>query len=171
MVAITGDNVILDSLKTSDVLQVIEWSKNSPESFFLLNSILPITSEDLILELNSTNRLLYVLKDKKGNKIGLIRVYNINTATKRASIDFTMRPSQNNTKIIQEALEIVLQRLFEKQNITKIYNHCLKQENELKIVLTKLLFKKEGDFKEHFFWNNAYHDVEIFALAKEDYYK
>jgi len=72
---------------------------------------------------------------------------------------------------MQEALEVVLSRVFEKQKISKLYLHCLTHENELKIVLNKLLFKKEGELKEHLFWNNNYHNVEIFALHKEDYYR
>lgn len=171
MVEISGEQVILDNLKTSDVRDVLEWSKNSRDSFFLFNSVLPITSEDLILDLNAQDRFLYLVRDKKNNKIGLVKVFNINSLTKRASISFTMLPSRNNTKLMQESLEIVLERLFEKQSSTKIYTHCLKSELELKMVLEKLMFKKEGVFKEHFFWHNSYHDVEIFALNKEDYYK
>jgi RimJ/RimL family protein N-acetyltransferase len=132
---------------------------------------LPITSEELVLELNASGRFLFVVRDKKNNKIGAVRAFNLSATAKRGSIAFTMQPSNNNAKLMQEALEIVLVRLFEKQEITKLYLHCLEHEAELKVILAKLLFKKEGQLREHFFWNGKYHDVEIFALSKEDYYR
>lgn len=171
MVELAGEYVKLDNLKTSDVRQLIEWSKNTRDSFFLLNSVLPVTGEDLVLELNAADHFLFIVQDNKNNKLGAVKAFNLNSVSKRGNIAFTMQPSNNNTKLMQDALEVVLARIFEKQAITKFYLHCLSHENELKLVLAKLLFKKEGHLREHYYWNNNYHDVEIFALNKEDYFR
>jgi len=132
---------------------------------------LPLTSEDLLLLLNSKTTQLFIIRDRRENRIGLIKAYNINTLSKRANLAFTMLPSGNNTKLMQEAAEIVLERLFSKTGITKVYLQCLNRELEYKVVLTKLLFKKEGELKEHLFRQGKYYNLEIFGLSKEDYYR
>ncbi len=171
MTELAGNTVSLTNFKTSDVLQSIAWSISSPESFFLLNSVLPLTSEDLVLELNTPDRDLYLINDKKGARQGLLRIYNINKINKRALLALTLLPSGNNAKILQEAGELAIEKLFSKDGITKIYAHALSYEQEYKLILNKLLFKKEGTLKEHFYFDNKYLDVEIFGLAKEDYFK
>lgn len=171
MAELAGNNIVLESVKTTNVKQIIDWSIDSNDSYFRLNSVLPISSEDLILELNASTRNLFVVKDSKNNNIGLIKSYNINTITRRALLSFTMQPSNNNTKLMQEATEIIIDRLFTKQNMTKIYTHTLQHEKEMKSVLAKLLFKKEGSLKEHLYMNNKYYNMDIFGLTKEDYYQ
>lgn len=172
MVEFAGDNLVLTSVKTVDVKQIIEWSRLSRESFFMLHSLLPLASEDIIIEMNTPNQFYLMVKEIKTQKSqGLVKISNLNSPGGICSLGFTMRPSNNNIKLMQEALELLLERAFSKHKARRVYVDLFPDEKESKELLTRLLFIKEGRLKDHLYTKNKYHDLELFALDKTEYYK
>ncbi len=172
MVEFAGDNLLLTSVKTSDVQQIIEWSRAYRESFFLLRSFLPLASEEIIIELNTANQFYLIVRELKTEKAcGLVKISNLNSPSGLCHLSFTMRPAENNLKLMQEALEIILDRAFSKHKARRIYVDLFPEEKESKELLTRLLFVKEGVLKEHFYTKNKFLDIELFALDKAEYYK
>lgn len=169
MVEIIGNKVTLELVKPVHLSLITGWSIKCRDSFFLINSILPISGDDLQLELATPGRSLYLVKDIHDQPIGMVKTFPVSTSTHNAGLAFTMQPSNNNTKLMGEAAELAADRLFKKQNIQKIYTHSLPREAEYKTVLLKMKYKKEGVLREHLFINNTYHDLEIFSLSAEDF--
>ena len=171
MPRLNGKSVYLDSVKPQNIAQIRGWSIKTRDSFFLNNSTLMASTDDLAVLISSLNHQFYMIFDRTNNPLGVLLLSNIHNPRHIAEISLTMQPSKNNTKLLGEALETVLTNVFTKSQIEKIYCHCLTHEQELKKTLLDCMFKKEGQFKEHLFFNDKYHDQEIFGLSKKDYYK
>lgn len=170
MVEIVGEHIHLESIRPSDIPQIIHWSAKTRDSYFLLQSILPISSDDILLALaDATQQIYKIMKD--ATPLGLIKMYHLTPGAKRAHIACTMYPSNNNKKLMQEACELLCDVLFTKQNLHKIYCQTLPYETDYKSLLTSIHFQKEGAYKEHLFLNNTYYDLEIFGLTRERYYQ
>lgn len=170
MPRLNARNVYLDSVKPQDIAQIRAWSIKTKDSFFLNGSTLMASTDDLAILISSLNHQFYMIYNKT-QPLGVLLFSNIHNTRHIADVSLTMQPSQNNTKLMKEALETALNNLFNKSSTEKIYCYCLTHEQELKKVLMDCLFKKEGQFKDQLFFNNKYHDQEIWGLSKKDYYK
>ena len=171
MPELNGDNVYLELVKPQDIALVRSWSIKTRDSFFLNNSTLMISTDDLAMLISSLNHKFYLIYDRANHPLGALLFSNLHSPRRIAEVALTMQPSRNNTKLLREALETGLFSLFKKTNVEKIYCHCLTHEEELKKVLLECNFQKEGQFKEHLFYNNKFHDQEIWSLSKEGFYK
>ena len=171
MPELDGDNIYLETVKPQDIALVRGWSIKTRDSFFLNSSTLMISTDDLSLLISSLNHKFYLIRDRAQHPLGALLFSNIHNPRHIAEAALTMQPSRNNTKLMREALETGLLHLFQKTTVTKLYCHCLTHEEELKKVLLDCYFQKEGQFKEHIFYNNKYHDQEVWGLSKKDYYR
>jgi len=171
MPRLNGKSVYLDSVKPQNIAQIRGWSIKTKDSFFLNNSTLMASTDDLAILISSLNHQFYMIYDRSDKPLGVLLLSNIHNPRQIAEIGLTMQPSKNNTKLLGDALETVLTNTFSKTKLNKIYCHCLTHEQELKKILLDYMFKKEGQFKEHLYFNDQYNDQEIFGLSKEDYYK
>jgi RimJ/RimL family protein N-acetyltransferase len=170
VVEIVGEHLHLESLRPVDIPLMIHWSTKTRDSFFLRDSILPISSDDILLSLADTAQQIYkIVKDT--TPLGLIKMYHLAPEAKRAHLSCTLGPSDNNKKLMQEACELLCNTLFTKQQLHKIYCQTLPYETDYKAILTSMRFQKEGTYKEHLFLNNTYYDLEIFGLTRERYYQ
>ncbi|GBR75728.1 acetyltransferase GNAT family [Candidatus Termititenax persephonae] len=171
MPELKGENIYLEIVKPQDIALVRSWSIKTRDSFFLNNSTLMISTDDLSLFISSLNHKFYLIYDRAERPLGVLLFSNIHNPRRTAEVALTMQPSRNNTKLLREALETALTHLFKKTNLEKFYCHCLTHEEELKKVLLDCYFKKEGQFREHLFYHNKFHDQEVWSLRKEDYYQ
>ncbi|MDR1998023.1 MAG: GNAT family N-acetyltransferase [Candidatus Margulisbacteria bacterium] len=172
MPRLNGSKTYLEPVKPQNLAQIRGWSIKTRDSFFLNKTTLMVSTDDLAILTSSLNHQFYMLYAANNNTpLGVLLFSNIHNPRHIAEVSLTMQPSQNNTKLLRDALETGLNNLFTKGLAEKIYCHCLPHEEELKKVLLDCRFKKEGQLKEHLFFNNKYHDQEIFGLPKKDYYQ
>jgi len=169
MSELTGKNVFLESVKPSHHKQILLWSVNSNESYFILSSLLPKTSESLALELHQRNAEYFMVYGAKEEVAGLIKAYNINEQAKRADISFILKPSGFNMKYYKDAVAVLVDHLSKKKGINNVFMNCLSYENDIKKVLVDADFVRVGAYKEHLFFKNKYVDLELYRLqAKGD---
>ncbi|MDR2431634.1 MAG: GNAT family N-acetyltransferase [Candidatus Margulisbacteria bacterium] len=171
MPQLNGEKVYLDSVKPRDLSLMRGWSIKTKDSFFLNKSTLMASTDDLAILVSSLNHQFYIVYARDNTPQGALLFSNIHNPQHTAGVSLTMQPSRNNTRLMGDALATGLNNLFNKGQAEKIYCHCLPYEQELKKVLLECMFKKEGQLREHLYFNNKYHDQEIFGLSKKDYYK
>lgn len=171
MPRLDGSKISLESVKPQDLAKIRSWSIKTRDSFFLNKTTLMASTDDLAMLISSLNHQFYLITDHSDKPQGALLFSNIHNPQHVAQISITMQPSKNNTKLMKDALETGLLNLFKKGNVEKVYCYCLSHEAELKKVLLECFFKKEGQFIEHLFFHNKYHDQEIFGLSKKDFYR
>lgn len=105
-----------------------------------------------------------MLKDTKNSYQGLLKVFNIDNANRHGHIQWTMQPAKNNTKLLTEAVQLLIKQFLIKQKLHTLYTLCLPHELEYKKVLATLGCTKAGTYKDHLFLHNDYVSVEIYSL-------
>ncbi|MDR1323571.1 MAG: GNAT family N-acetyltransferase [Candidatus Margulisbacteria bacterium] len=171
MPRLDGENIYLESVKPQNIALIRQWSVKTRDSFFLNKTTLTVSTDYLAMLVSSLDHQFYLAHNRGGQPLGVLLFSNIHNPQHIAEVSLTLQPSKNNTKLLQETLEVGLINLFSKTNLVKVYCHCQPHELELKKILLECFFKKEGQLNEHLFYNNKFHDQEIFGLPREDYYR
>jgi ribosomal-protein-alanine N-acetyltransferase len=71
--------------------------------------------------------------------------------------------------IMPEALRAMIAFGYTRMNLNRIEAHTNTENTSSIRMLAKLGFWQEGVFHEHFYEDNAFHDVSLFVLLRRDY--
>jgi RimJ/RimL family protein N-acetyltransferase len=171
MSILKGEKVFLRSLKPGDFEKVLEWGKQSDESFFLLNFPPLFNRDDLAAEtIKKESEVLIISSDQESEPLGLVKIGPLRLPEKQTQIRFTINTYKKySASQILKAIRFVLNHIFIEMNVHKVQAYSLAYEKEYETILQKLGFVKEGAYNEHFLHKNKYHSVNIFGLFKKDY--
>lgn len=96
--------------------------------------------------------------------IGTIHLTDYSTVHNRAKLSFILSEDYWTQGIMPEAGEVVVQFAFQQLHIQKIIAECFIENHRTHRVLQKLGMGLEGIAKKHFWLNNHYHDIILYAL-------
>ncbi|HBX50585.1 MAG: hypothetical protein A2W98_01220 [Bacteroidetes bacterium GWF2_33_38] len=99
------------------------------------------------------------------NFIGMIYLKNINWISRNCYFTiFIGEKVERGKNIGQQAMELTHEYVFNYLNMRKITLEVVKFNNSAIKLYQKMGYKEEGILKEHFFFNNSFHDVCIFSI-------
>ena len=112
--------------------------------------------------------------DKKSNTlVGMVSAYNINYLSRTCSVSVITdlrKKNINRLLIFKESQDLLLDHLFFRLNLRKIYSGA--SDKKLSDMTVKIWgFKKEGVFKKHAYIDGKYYDVYILGLFKTKWEK
>lgn len=96
--------------------------------------------------------------------IGTIQLTNYSAVHNRAKLSFILSEDYWAQGIMAEAGEAVVHFAFQQLHIHKIIAECFIENHRTHRVLQKLGMELEGIAKKHFWLNDHYHDVILYAL-------
>lgn len=127
--------------------------------------------EDVIRDDQKHTRLAICISGSK-KYIGNVNLTNINWINRNAEFSILIGDKNEWGKGYGYAASIqMLEYGFKQLNLQRIYLSLLSNNLVAKKLYTKIGFKKEGILRNTIFKDNAYQDVIIMAILKEEYLK
>lgn len=107
----------------------------------------------------------------KGNNtvIGTVGLWRMQKEHHRAEIGYMLHPEYWNKGIISEAIEAVLNYAFRELNFHSIEAQLTPENTGSVRILEKAGFKKEGHFKENYFYNGVFSDTAVYSKLNPDH--
>lgn len=135
----------------------------------------PLTSEKeagtfikIILEqLQKNEGILWVItfKDNPGKMIGTIGYWRIVKEHYRAEIGYLLHPDEWGKGIMKEALGKVIQYGFKQMQLHSIEANINPANLASAALLENCGYKKEGYFRESYYYNGVFSDAAIYSLV------
>lgn len=98
--------------------------------------------------------------------IGLMRIYQPH---RRAEIGYWLREEYQGRGIITRSCRALIRHGFNNLNLNRLEIHVPAQNTRSLSVPSRLGFRHEGTLHQYALLNNAFQDMEVFALLKEDW--
>lgn len=135
----------------------------------------PLTSEKeagsfikiILAQLQKNEGILWVItfKDNPGKMIGTIGYWRIVKEHYRAEIGYLLRPDEWGKGIMKEAMCKVTQYAFKQMRLHSIEANINPGNLASAALLESCGFKKEGYFRESFYFNGVFSDAAIYSLV------
>jgi len=179
---LTSTRLVLDEVNSEDAQDIFEILSDEDvvkfydfEQFTNVNQASELICNDLKKYQSGTHLRWAVRDNTTHNFLGSIGM-KFNEANHSATLGYEFKKVTWGKGIATEALQQVINYLL-KSDLLK--GHTEKKINRLEAytmqgnaasekVLTKLSFQKEGLLREHGYWKEQYHDLNLFSLLKSD---
>ena len=114
---------------------------------------------------DNTKLLFMLIYDNR--KIGTLLISKISKVNKNCEISYLLGEKNLwNKGLGTKLINLVVQYIFKKMNLKKIYAGVRSDNISSQKILKKNNFKLEANLKNHFFVNKKYFDYYIFSLTK-----
>lgn len=173
-----AEKIILRPMRRDDIKKTIEWRNDFDLRYLAMYHPFPVTEEleeewiDGILKDKKNKTITFAIEEKDTNNfIGYIQLKEINWINRNCYFGIIIGDKDSQGKGYgKEALKLVIDYAFNILNLLKVTLEVI-EINERAINLYKSFgFVIEGKLKNHFFWNNEYHDVLIMSIFKNNSY-
>jgi diamine N-acetyltransferase len=159
-----GKLVSLRELEAHDLDQLFLWDEK--EDLYLFKGRYRFASQedlkDNFIGYSFSQKIFVICSNQ--TPIGLASYWDENH--KNRTCEFYARiydKSVDPQLYLTESLDLLIKFLFASENLSKIYTHISDPFDEIKQVLEKLGFIKEGTFREHRFVKGQYVDTQVYG--------
>lgn len=167
---LNGKLVSLRELEAQDLDQLFLWDEK--DELYLFKGRYRFTTQEGLkknfIGYSFSQKIFVISSDQ--NPIGLASYWDENH--KNRTCEFYAKiydTSVDPQPFLTETLNILIKFLFFHENLSKIYTYISDPDDEIKHVLEKLEFKKEGTLREHRFVQGQYIDTQVYGqLASEN---
>jgi [ribosomal protein S5]-alanine N-acetyltransferase len=87
----------------------------------------------------------------------------------RGEIGYELARAEWRQGYMQEALDAIIEFGFNELDLNRIEALVMEQNVASAALLQKLGFRQEGFLRQHDFFKNAFHNMRLFALLREEY--
>lgn len=108
-------------------------------------------------------------KDQPARYIGNCGLVTVSKAHHSGEIGYFIDPAEWGQGYATEACRKMLDQAFTEHGLNRVFGCCLVRNPASRRVLEKAGMAFEGRFKQEFFMNGAYEDIDYLALLKQDY--
>ena len=169
--SLVGDIVYLRPETADDVLNHHFWFiQSEPQS--MAAQPLPFMSPTDVAERfkkseKSTYRQAFAIISKKENKpVGKISFFNHNDVNRSAEMGIIIDPDERKKGFAEEAMQLLISYLFQYRNLNKVYAETAEFNESTVALLETLGFHKDGELRQHHYFNGEYHNKFIYSLIR-----
>jgi ribosomal-protein-alanine N-acetyltransferase len=113
------------------------------------------------------NQFRLLIENKTGISVGSVGLYNYSVTHRRAEIGYDLLREYWGNGIMSEVVEAVVRYGFDDLGLVRI-EATVDSENFGSIrVLEKNMFKYEGTRRKRFYYRDAWHDEDMYAIINE----
>ncbi|MGN2337601.1 GNAT family N-acetyltransferase [Clostridium cagae] len=173
-IPVNGSQIFIDKIDLNKLLYIYNWSskevqekmtcrpiinRNRDESIKLYNSLL-----------NSDNVYIFGLYNLSNKDlIGKITLFDYNCRNKSLEIGYYLLPKFRKKGYMNEAIKIILNLLFLKTDINKVYAQTASFNNNSNALLKLNNFKLDGILREHHELNEVFYDDYIYSILRSEF--
>ncbi len=177
MVKLTGEKIILRTLKESDYLSIHKNVNDRAIARYTLRISYPNTkkhSKEFIKETRKNLRKktayeLGIQLKENSDIIGIMSLMNVNWQDKNAEIGYWIGKKFWRKGIAFEALNLILEFGFKKLKLKRIFAGVLHPNKKSANLLKKAGFKFEGRLKKTRYKDKKWFDELMYAMLKEEF--
>ncbi len=153
-----------------------QWLNNQDTTLFMWSGNFPETIEALREYVDHFNKnkqgfLLGIFLKNSSAHIGNIAINKIDWKNRFAEIGIVMGDQESRGKgYATQALKLVVEHVFMKLNLRRLFAEIVEGNDASKRIFTKVGFKLEGTYREHFYLNRKYYDCHLYGLLKKEYF-
>ncbi|GAB5418344.1 MAG: spermidine N1-acetyltransferase [Crocinitomicaceae bacterium] len=176
---IIAENIQLRPLKKSDKDLFFAWRNDLTFIEMALSMRLP--KHELLEEtwienamVDISNRHVYFIIEaiESGEAIGFTALTNVDWISRNAAAGIAiMHPEYRGKGLSTESFLTLFDYGFNKLNLHKIWTHVYSVNQASVKLHERLGCTLEGTLKEHYYWNNAYHDALQYGITKDHFNK
>lgn len=166
---IKKDNVELLAIEKEHINQLLIWINDIPKDRLPIISAKRLSHDNLSTLIKHDGARFYVICTDKKDLIGFIRIAEIDTHSRKASIYVFIDPKTNFLSIIEYKVNsMVLNYCFDVLGVNKIIANILYGNVYLLKLYEKLGFQRDALRRQHHFVNGTYqHVLEMSLLASD----
>lgn len=172
-----GDRSFLRAYEVGDALAVARWYNNAAVTHFMFTGQQPLTpeaaKEKIESEVKDSGNVVLIACDKKTKKaIGLVGLYGIHPASRRAEMRILIGERAFHGKGYgTELSELINFYGFDRLNLNRIYLGYTADNKGAGRAYEKAGYREEGVLKQDMYRNSVYYDTVRMAILRDDYYK
>ncbi len=110
-----------------------------------------------------------VIEKSTNTFIGDFAFFKIDKNHSRAEIGYTLKPKFWGKGLMKEAMLSIFNFGFRDLDLHSLEANINPENHNSRTILTKMGFKKEGYFRESYYYNGAYLDCEIYSLLNSEF--
>lgn len=173
-----GKKITIRSFEDFDLMTLFQWSVRTQRSSFFLNDKNDVETKSFIqLKRDYQEKrsqalippLPFVIEATDGNTVGFVR-FNIpsgNNLNALMSIAF-VQEEHLSTELGKEAGSLILDYLFNRRNLFRVYTKVIEEERDYLDYLMDLGFKLEGTQRHQIFLQGRYLNLCTLGILKEE---
>ncbi|MBN1051271.1 N-acetyltransferase [Clostridium botulinum] len=173
-IPVNGSQIFINKIDLNKLLYIYNWSskevqekmtcrpiinRNRDESIKLYNSLL---NSDTVYIFG-----LYNLNNKE--LLGKITLFDYNSRNKSLEIGYYLLPDFRKKGYMNEAIKLILNLLFSKIDINKVYAQTASFNNDSNALLKLNNFKLDGVLREHHELNEVFYDDYIYSILRSEF--
>ena len=170
---LVGKFINIRPVRKNDLEKIFQWSKNNEDSYFLLEGIGQSSFSELQILFEEGNKKdELIMETKEGSPFGLLKFQSIDRKARKAAFFFSICEKKLlNSEHSFEAIKMLVEYIFEEENLQRLYTYLLEYEKEHMTLLNKLKFAKEAILREEFYHMGKYYDLHVFGLLRDEFTK
>ncbi|MBN1186724.1 MAG: GNAT family N-acetyltransferase [Bacteroidales bacterium] len=167
----------LRTLKLSDLSVLYKWHQNKEIRMNAMVHPYPVSLESEeswlknILEDKSNSKIYFGISEKESTAIvGYTSLIMIDWISRNCKYGIIIGNKSNRNKGYgQLATKMTIDYAFSNLNLNKVSLEVLKNNNIALHIYEKLGFIREGELKNHFYWEDHFHDVVIMSIFRDSF--
>lgn len=175
MPILKGNKVVLRPLKSDDSTLFYQW-RNQVDYIKNTKSFRLPKTEGMEKEwvetvmLDKSDRAVILIIEVENTSIGFIQLSNIDWLSRNCYFGIAIcEEAMKGKGFGREAIKLILDYAFGNINLHKVSLEVTAFNKNSIRIYESLGFNEEGVLREHYYWNNQYHDVHLYGLLKEEY--
>lgn len=174
---LVGEKVKLRPLKKGDNELFFNWRNDI--NFIQMAQSLRFPKHELLEEqwleramTDISNRNIYFIVETLEDQIpiGFASLMNIDWISRNAFSGFAiMHPEFKGKGLSHDGFYTLFNYAFNQLNMHKLLGHLLAKNEISKKMCFKVGYEIEGTLKDHYYWNNEYHDVLYISAFKDKF--
>lgn len=170
---IEGDHIILRKTELADAEDIFRWRTGHGGRFLRQPENYSLVMQQEWIKSRPDTEINYMILDKQTmEKLGTIGIYQVNEADGVANVGRLIIKDEYLTKSHPfglEALLLTYDYLFNQMNFRKMTGDILTANAAMYKLQTFLGMKEEGRLKKHVLIGNAYEDLHIMSIFKDQF--
>lgn len=167
--SLVGANIYLRPVTTDDAANIEYWTLHSePEALSCRPQLFLTPSEAAerykSKEKSTSQQRFAVVRKDDQMLVGAVAFFNYNPLNRSAELGLLIDPEERRKGYGKEAIQLLCRYLFRFRGLNKIHAQTV-DFNEATIELLEALgFKRDGTFRDHYFYDGEFHNAAIYSL-------
>jgi diamine N-acetyltransferase len=160
---ICKDNICLRPISINDTDFILELRNNIDDSLSFFSDY-PLYDFEHIKWLNKKEKDIDMIIEYKSSKVGRIRISNIDYRNRKCEFGIHIHKDYRGKGIAYKASQMLLEYVFNKLPIRKVYLHTLEDNKAAVKFFRKLGFKEEGIFIDEIYKDGKWRNMIRMAI-------
>ena len=173
-IPINSSKIYVNEITLDELIYIYSWSNKEIEEKMTCRPILNKTINETIelyksLLISDNTYILGLYNINNNELLGKITLFDYNYRNKSLEIGYYLIPKFRKNGYMNEAIKIILNLLFRKLNMNKVYAQTASFNSDSNSLLKLNKFKLDGILREHHELNEVFYDDYIYSILRSEF--